>query len=136
MRQLIVLMVALAVVAGCGPSEAPLAQQIVGTWRDEKTGQTQTFTADGYRSPPKGLVATCWSITGNKLYLSAPMADSGISTSYQGHRSICLVAIDGETLRITVTLAPSTHTRVDADDTLSAEEEESIAQIKGKCPKP
>jgi len=136
MRRLIVPMVALAVLAGCGPSEAPLAQQIVGTWRDEKTGHTQTFTADGYRSAPKGLVSTCWSITGNQLHLTAPTADSGSSTSDHGDRSIYLVAIDGETLRITVTMSPSTHTRVDADDTLSAEEEESIAKIKGKCPKP
>jgi hypothetical protein len=127
MRRLIVLMALSVVLVACGGSSVPLAQQIIGTWKDEGTGTTQTYTADGYRTALKGFAPSCWSISGDQLHLVSPTADSDITYK---------VAIDGDTLKITAPLATRTHTRVDSDATLSAEEEESIAKIKGKCPAP
>jgi hypothetical protein len=131
MRRVIVLMLALTVLAGCGTPtpEAPLAQQIVGTWRQDDSAKELTFTADGYRPESIGFGAGCWRIHeyehGDLLALGFPHINTRISFQ---------MVIENDRLLIEHPASGIiAYTRIDDSELLTSEQNASIELIKDQC---
>jgi hypothetical protein len=129
MRRLLGLILTCIILVSCGTPtpEAPLAPQIVGTWREDDTARELTFTADGYRPESIGFGAGCWNIDEDidVLHLGFPYIDTRISFR---------IVIENDRLLLdygaTDILA---FTRIDASELLTSEQHESIDLIKDQC---
>lgn len=130
MRRIVILMVLLSALAACSGLHAPLTRQIIGTWKDDISGETQKYTPDGYRFVPLGRRSEpgCWSITGEQLHL--------LSSIVEGEMLTYKVNIDRDTMQIIVGDYVRRYTRIDSNATLTPEEQELIDTIKGTCPQP
>jgi hypothetical protein len=131
MRRLIGLILACITLVGCGtsPPEAPLAQQIVGTWRQDDSAKELTFTADGYRPESIGFGAGCWRIhqyeNGDLLALGFPHINTQISLE---------IVIENDRLLLDHPASGIiAYTRIDDSELLTSEQHESIELIKDQC---
>jgi hypothetical protein len=132
MRRLMSLMLACSTLVSCGtpPPAAPLAQQIVGTWRQDDSAKELTFTADGYRPESIGFGAGCWRIDEehDTLALGFPHIDTRIGFGILIENDRLILDRTGNSGR-----GITAYTRIDDSELLTSEQNESIDLIKDRC---
>jgi hypothetical protein len=132
MRRLIGLILTCIILVSCGTPtpEAPLAPQIVGTWREDNSARELTFTADGYRPESIGFGAGCWSIDEDTdvLHLGFPYIDTRIGFRILIENDRLILDFTGNSGRGILAF-----TRIDDSELLTSEQHESIELIKDQC---